>query len=263
MALWTQLDAALAVDAELTAKVEALTARVAELEAKLNEPPKTPDNSSLPPSHGTQGQQAASPQTAEGPPPRRGTRTASRPRPHRRGPGRDLSLPARRLWPRAVRTCRLSMSGSNCPPDQAHRHPGPPARRHLPPLRGGVHGAAAAGSGAGLALRPLDRGIGGLPAPLPGDRFRAAVRPVPGHLRPAHQRRGAGQPVQKGEAALRRTGDRHQRTGSGQPRRLLRRDLGPGGGAELVGVGLPRHRCRPPCHRAQPGEEGAEGDLRG
>jgi transposase len=34
------------------AKVVALTARVAELEAKLNEPPKTPDNSSLPPSQG-------------------------------------------------------------------------------------------------------------------------------------------------------------------------------------------------------------------
>ena len=52
MALWTQLDAAVAVNAGLMANVEALTARVAELEAKLNEPPKTPDNSSLPPSHG-------------------------------------------------------------------------------------------------------------------------------------------------------------------------------------------------------------------
>ena len=52
MALRTRLDAALAVNAELMAKREALTARVAELEVKLNEPPKTPDNSSLPPSHG-------------------------------------------------------------------------------------------------------------------------------------------------------------------------------------------------------------------
>ena len=52
MSLRTQLDAALAVNAELMAKVEALTARVAELEVKLNEPPKTPDNPSLPPSHG-------------------------------------------------------------------------------------------------------------------------------------------------------------------------------------------------------------------
>lgn len=36
----------------LWAQVRALTARVAELEAKLGAPPKTPDNSSLPPSHG-------------------------------------------------------------------------------------------------------------------------------------------------------------------------------------------------------------------
>ncbi len=36
----------------LMAQVGALTARVAELEAKLGLPPKTPDNSSLPPSKG-------------------------------------------------------------------------------------------------------------------------------------------------------------------------------------------------------------------
>ena len=36
----------------LWAQVQTLTARVAELEAKLAVPPKTPDNSSLPPSHG-------------------------------------------------------------------------------------------------------------------------------------------------------------------------------------------------------------------
>ncbi len=52
VALWTQLDAALAANSELVAKVEALTTRVAELEAKVGEPPKTPDNSSVPPSHG-------------------------------------------------------------------------------------------------------------------------------------------------------------------------------------------------------------------
>src|SRR4028119_2265420 len=36
----------------LWAQVQALTARVAELEAKLGVPPKTPANSSLPPSQG-------------------------------------------------------------------------------------------------------------------------------------------------------------------------------------------------------------------
>jgi transposase len=42
-ALWAQVQA-------LTAQVQTLTARVAELEAKLGAPPKTPDNSSVPPS---------------------------------------------------------------------------------------------------------------------------------------------------------------------------------------------------------------------
>src|SRR5215468_10429710 len=37
---------------ELLAQNAALLARVAELEAKLGQPPKTPDNSSLPPSRG-------------------------------------------------------------------------------------------------------------------------------------------------------------------------------------------------------------------
>ena len=37
---------------ELLAQLKALTARIAELEAKLGGPPKTPDNSSLPPSRG-------------------------------------------------------------------------------------------------------------------------------------------------------------------------------------------------------------------
>ena len=43
--LWTRLQAALASGAELTAQVRAL-------EARLGKPPKTPDNSSLPPSQG-------------------------------------------------------------------------------------------------------------------------------------------------------------------------------------------------------------------
>jgi transposase len=37
-------------NAEILAEIKRLLARVAELEAKLGQPPKTPDNSSLPPS---------------------------------------------------------------------------------------------------------------------------------------------------------------------------------------------------------------------
>jgi transposase len=44
-----------ALIATLVARIEMLTARVAELEAKLGAPPKGPDNSSLPPSRGQKG----------------------------------------------------------------------------------------------------------------------------------------------------------------------------------------------------------------
>ena len=43
----------------LWAQVQALTVRVAELEARLGAPPKTPDNSSLPPSQGKKPSRAA------------------------------------------------------------------------------------------------------------------------------------------------------------------------------------------------------------
>ena len=51
-ALWAQVQA-------LTAQVQNLAARVAELEAKLAGSPKTPDNSSLPPSQGKKPNRAA------------------------------------------------------------------------------------------------------------------------------------------------------------------------------------------------------------
>jgi transposase len=54
----------------LWAQVEALTARVAELEARLNAPPKTPDNSSLPPS---KGQKASRPDKPKRTGPRQGS----------------------------------------------------------------------------------------------------------------------------------------------------------------------------------------------
>lgn len=51
----------------LTKQIEALTARVGELEAKLGEPPKTPDNSSLPPSKGQKPSQPATPKPKRNP----------------------------------------------------------------------------------------------------------------------------------------------------------------------------------------------------
>ena len=53
-ALWAQVQA-------LTAQVTTLAARVMELEARLGVPPKTPDNSSLPPSRGKKPHREAQP----------------------------------------------------------------------------------------------------------------------------------------------------------------------------------------------------------
>ncbi|MFZ0509253.1 MAG: hypothetical protein WAM29_14575, partial [Methylocella sp.] len=52
----------------LRVECEALWARVAELEAKLGLPPKTPDNSSMPPSRGSERERGGKPQ-AQGPSP--------------------------------------------------------------------------------------------------------------------------------------------------------------------------------------------------
>src|SRR5208283_70822 len=53
--------------AALTMQVETLTARVAELEAKLGMPPKTPDNSSIPPSKGQKPSEDARPKDKSNP----------------------------------------------------------------------------------------------------------------------------------------------------------------------------------------------------
>ena len=50
-----------ALIAALMAQVASLTARVAELEAKLGLPPKTPDNSSVPPSKGQKPSESSAP----------------------------------------------------------------------------------------------------------------------------------------------------------------------------------------------------------
>ena len=56
-----------ALIASLMAQVAALTARLAELEAKLGLPPKTPDNSSVPPSKGQKRSEASTPKAKANP----------------------------------------------------------------------------------------------------------------------------------------------------------------------------------------------------
>ncbi|WP_152982851.1 DUF6444 domain-containing protein [Acidiphilium sp. JA12-A1] len=51
-ALWDALQSSERRNAELAIRLSDAERRIAELEARLNEPPKRPDNSSLPPSRG-------------------------------------------------------------------------------------------------------------------------------------------------------------------------------------------------------------------
>ena len=51
----------------MMAQVAALTARLAELEAKLGLPPKTPDNSSVPPSRGRKKSEPSTPKAKANP----------------------------------------------------------------------------------------------------------------------------------------------------------------------------------------------------
>jgi transposase len=80
-----------AIIAALMARIEALTAtnarlvaRIAELESKLDQPPKTPDNSSLPPSKGQKASEACKPKPKSKP--HAGSHRALHPQPTRRHP---------------------------------------------------------------------------------------------------------------------------------------------------------------------------------
>jgi transposase len=80
-----------AIIATLMARIEALTAtnallaaRIAELEAKLDQPPKTPNNSSLPPSKGQKSSETSKPKPKSNP--HRGAHRELHPNPTRRHP---------------------------------------------------------------------------------------------------------------------------------------------------------------------------------
>src|SRR6266436_9330915 len=112
------------------ARIEALTRRIAELEAKLGGPPKTPDNSSTPPS------QARKPNRAE--------RRAAKQRKGRPGVFRELAPnPDRIIESVAVRCphCEHALTPAEqagfhagaCP--RAGRRPDPGDHIELPPIR--------------------------------------------------------------------------------------------------------------------------------
>ena len=142
----------------LWAQVQALTARVAELEAKLGLPPKTPDNSSLPPSQGKK-------PNRDDKPARTGPRQGSL---GRKGGGRllaeapDETVTARpcplRALPGGAGRGRPDAGGPLRQGRPADGRPGGDAggalRRALPLLRRHHPGPAARGAGAGHAVQP-------------------------------------------------------------------------------------------------------------
>jgi len=88
-----------ALIASLMAQVAALSARVAELEAKLDQPPKTPDNSSLPPSKGQKPSEPSKPKAKANP--HAGAHRPGVYSPERRGSHCHRQHDVRRRGPRA------------------------------------------------------------------------------------------------------------------------------------------------------------------
>src|SRR5512135_499718 len=192
----------------LWTQVQAVTARVAELEAKLQEPAKTADTSSVPPS---QGPKANRPDQAKREGPRRGSLG-------RRGGGRALAQDPDQFViakPAACVHCRSPLvdgrpetarplwqdrSAAGPPGD----HTGGALRRLLPVLRQRDAGTGSGRPGARPTVQPLDPGVRVVSARCPRHQRPAPDPAVPAPVRPGDQRRRSGYPVPAGQAAVRR-----------------------------------------------------------
>ena len=155
----------------LWAQVQALTARVAELEAKLGGPPKTPDNSSLPPSQGKK------PNRAEKLP-RRGPRPGSL---GRMGGGRALAETPDEIvvaWPVQCVHCQAALGEAD------HVLHGRYDKVDLPQVAPVVtrveHYAARCGCCGGTTLAPVPEGL------EPGTPFSVGIVALAMYLRFVH-----------------------------------------------------------------------------
>jgi len=219
-------------------EIAPLRTEIAELRAKLDRPPKTPDNSSVPPSQGQK-------KTTEFVKSRRKKKThPGAHRPVHPNPTHERNVKAS-VW----RQCGADVSESPQEPCEAYD------RIEIPPIapevtRVTLHGgvcpccakrfkAAAPAAGARLAVRPQSARLRHLFALHPGRRLRAAVAPDARPVRPRHQRRRAGQHLVGGERAFRGDQRRHSRPAVVGNRDLFRRDRLAGRPARLVAVGLP------------------------
>jgi Family of unknown function (DUF6444) len=152
------------------AQITELARRVAELEAKLGQPPKTPDNSSVPPSQGRKAN--------------RTERRAAKKRKGRPGVFRALADNPDRIVESLAERCPhcahelprmissdFTLTTYRVAGDSAGRHPHSPASRHLPALPSRVQCVATCRHAAGLAFRPRSDGADRAPARHPGDRL--------------------------------------------------------------------------------------------
>ena len=138
-ALLERIEVLMAQNAALIAENVRLAARVAELEAKLGLPPKTPDNSSLPPSKGSEAVAALGPEAQGQAPSRRPSAAPSQPDPPPRRAGDVVpGLRGRRVGRRAEPLRGVRPGGD--PDDRAGRDARVAARGHVPVLRQAVQG---------------------------------------------------------------------------------------------------------------------------
>src|SRR3954470_21842127 len=120
-ALMARIEALVAGNEALVAENAARAARGAELEVKLGLPPKTPDNSSVPPSKGQKPSGASAPKAKAKP--HRGAHRPLHPQPNREAHGAGGDLQG--VWRRRVRRDADRLRGirpRRNPPDRAGRH---------------------------------------------------------------------------------------------------------------------------------------------
>jgi transposase len=168
----------------------ALLDRVAAIEAKLDGPPRIPDNSSVPPSRG---------QKANRPP------RPKKLRRNRDGPGtaRDQATDPDRSIDCHARTC--AYCGTALGTEGQHLRL---AYDHidLPPIRPVVTRVRIFGRRCPGCQRPVGGDDAGLPAPSPRGRLRPAVWTVGGPVRPVHQRGAFANALRRSSRILERSG---------------------------------------------------------
>jgi transposase len=250
-ALWAQVQALTTQVQFLTAQVTTLQGRVAELDTKLGVPPKTPDNSSLPPSRGKKPNRGDRPA-------RNGPRQGSI---GREGGGRLLAeVPDETVTARPARCahCEAALGGAELTlaarfdkvdlpkvtpvVTRVERYAGhcrccgattlaPPPWRHHP-------GAVARGAGTGHAVQRKHCRAGDVPAFRPPRQLPPAQPPAARAVRPGHQRRRARRRVPARQAPLRRRDCRHPGPLAPGPHRQLGRSeaLLPTGCASTAGA---------------------------